>query len=173
MKRSLLSLAILVFCASASFAEIQLSGVRWQFSPGLKPAMKPKFSDAQEIKIPADGKIAGRIRAMATLENKSGKSTDGIVVRVSISARLVKISEPAAPGVWDLPFWIDERRVAELKSGEKKEAAIPNIDLQKYLKRLQKTGFWVDALKIQLAVEPRAGEDFGANMSEAVLNVTR
>lgn len=173
MKRSFLALAVLILWAGLSHAGPELSGVRWQFSQGLKPAMKPKFSDVQEIKIPVDGKMPCRLRAMAVLENKSAKNSDGIVVRVAVTARLVKVSAPEQPGVWDLPFWIDERRVAELKAGAKKEAAIPNIDLQKYLKRLQKTGFWIDALKIQLAVEPRAGEDFGANMSEAVLNVTR
>jgi len=173
VKRNILALAVLIFCAGLSHAGLELSGVRWQFSQGLKPAMKPKFSDVQEIKIPVDGKMPGRLRAMALLENKSAKNNDGIVVRVAVTARLIKIASPEQPGVWDLPFWIDERRVAELKVGAKKEAAIPNIDLQKYLKRLQQTGFWIDALKIQLAVEPRAGEDFGANISEAVLAVTR
>jgi len=166
-----LSLMLLLFCQSAAFAGSELAGVRWQFSPGLKPAMKHKFSNAEQIKIPVDGKLQGHLRAVATLENKSAKNSGGIVVRVVVSARLIKTDASEQPGVWDLPFWLDERRVAQLKAGAKKDAPIPNIDLQKYLKHLYKTGYWVDALKIQLAVEPRAGEDFGSNMSEAVLLV--
>ncbi|HOX21946.1 MAG TPA: hypothetical protein PLL10_00665 [Elusimicrobiales bacterium] len=173
MKKFALSSVFILTCSLAAWAGPELSGVRWQYSPGLKPAVKHKFSDAQEIKIPVDGKMQGLLRAMVSLENKTGKDSGGIVLRVAVSARLIRAASPEQPGVWDLPFWIDERRVAELKAGAKKEAPIPNIDLQKYLKRMQKTGYWIDALKIQLAVEPRAGEDFGSNMSEALLNVTR
>jgi len=165
-------LALLLTCAApAAFARPEITGVSWQFSPGLKPAMKPKFSDVQQIALPADTKLTGRLRAVAVLENKSSKSSGGIVLRVAVSARIVKTGAEAASGVWSVPFWLDERRVAELKTGGKKNVVIPNIELQNYLKRFSNTGFWVDALKIQLAVEPRAGEDLPSPISEAALTV--
>lgn len=172
--RTFVLLSVFLACAATSaFAGPEVTGVYWQFSPGLKPAMKPKFSDARSIVLPPNSKLPGRLRAMAVLENKSGKSSGGIVLRVAVSARVVKTGADASTGVWSVPFWLDERRVAELKPGAIKNVAIPNIEVQTYLKRFADTGFWVDALKIQLAVEPRAGEELPLPISEASLEVLK
>jgi len=61
-------------------------------------------------------------------------------------------------GVWGVPFWIEERRVPKIKPAKFKEVAISHFDLQGYLKRLRGTGFWPDALKVRIMVEPRMGE---------------
>ena len=161
----------LLFAAPVS-AELVLKSVSWQMpaaggSPGRPRAFKPIERWVQ----PPAARLAARPRALVTVANRGASAVDGIVLRYALSARIVKTGENTQAGVWTVPFYLNERRVPRVGSGQDKEIPLNDLVLDVFLKRTYRAGCWPDALKIQVMVEPRAGEGLEQRMLEEILPV--
>lgn len=171
----LLAVAFLCFFGHA-WAGPDITGIEWQSSRGFGKAKRllPFTTILQWKQGPLD-KPPGHLRILVTLTNEGAKSVEGSILRCSISMHLVKYKtqeagEDSQDGVWGVPFWIEERRIPKIKPARSKEVVISHFNLQEYLKRLRGTGFWPDALKVRIMVEPRVGETL-KNIPESVIPV--
>jgi len=158
-------------------AGTDISLIEWQSSSGFGKAKLP-FSTIRQWKQGPSDRPPGHLRVLVTLANNGDQSIEGSILRCAIIMRLVKYAKggPAkagqdTEGAWGVPFWIEERRVPKIKPGKSKEVAISHFDLQGYLKRLRGTGFWPDALKVRIMVEPRAGDTLEKTIPESVIPV--
>ena len=149
--------AVLLFIPALAAAQLELAGVSWQIASGAKRA---RFENAEKIPL---RKQAVKTRISVSLANKGKAAVEGAVLRCAFSMRLA--------GQWTVPFWLEERRVAKVKPFATAKASIPHLELQNYLKRLAGTGFWPDALRVQVMLEPRAGDDISKNLAESIISV--
>ena len=108
---------------------------------------------------------------MVTVENRGPSAVDGMVLRYALSARLVKAGTEGQPGVWTVPFYLNERRVPRVRAGQVKEIPLNDLVLDVFLKKVYRAGYWPDALRIEVMVEPRAGEGLEQRMLEGTLPV--
>ena len=160
------SAAVFLVCSSV-FAAPEIVNVKWQKS--YKQDGKVKFEDLNKIIISSDGKNKENLRLLITLKNLENKPIEGIVIRAAFSMRLAKPGTDS--GAWAVPFYIDERRVAKINAGQQFNAAIPNMDLNNYLNRLKNSDYWINALKAEIMIEPRKGDDILKNTAQSILPV--
>jgi hypothetical protein len=94
------------------------------------------------------------------LKNRGPKPAEGLLVRYSVTARLVAPGAAAgAAGEWAVPFLVDERRVAKIPPNKVLEVPLqlsPVLDI--YLKRMTREGFRVDRLKLSAMLEPQKAQ---------------
>ena len=180
-----MAFAVLLPAARAQAAP-DISKIEWQISSGRSNSGKAIYKPiAKWIQRP-NGKSPGHMRIVATLTNKGPVVLSGNILRCAVSAHLVpadksaslnnSFTEPGpleAPGLWALPFWLEERRVPKINPGQTLSATIPHIDLRNYLKKLSRTGFWPDSLKVQLMLEPRIGDNLEKNMHESIIKIDK
>ncbi len=173
MKRHLLSLALAVAFAAAgagtAAAELVLESVAWQSGRVERPPRPLKFADATTVSLPKKG--APRLRAKAVLKNRGPKSVEGILVRYTVSARLVPDRNVAAEAAWALPCLVDERRVPKIGPNQVLEAPLTlTPGLENYLRRIARQGFRANMLKVSAMIETHA--DGAVRVQEALLEVT-
>jgi hypothetical protein len=99
-----------------------------------------------------------RMRARLILKNDGPLNEEGLLIRYSLTARVLPGDAGAAEGSWAVPFNVDEKRVPKI--GAEKTIEVPldasaAVDL--YLKRLARAGWRPDRLKIQVMLEPHHG----------------
>ena len=169
MRGALAVLGALVLCSPAR-AEIRLAGIGWQRlvkhqgrSAGFETLPAVSLSGSTDSR---------RLRAKLTLLNGGPKSAEGILLRYCFAARLVP-REGRAAGVWAVPFMIEEKRVPKLGPNQSQEVALEPSLWGMYLRRLARTGFWPDRLRLQVMLEPRAGETAELQYLQSDLEVTR
>jgi hypothetical protein len=139
----------------AASAEVALESVHWQV--GHVEAGRVAFW--QDIKsLPAAPKPADRMRARLVLKNDGPRVEEGLLLRYSLTARVLSADGAAADGAWAVPFIVDERRVP--KVGAEKAIDVPidagaAVDL--YLRRVARAGWRPDRIKIQVMLEPHRG----------------
>lgn len=168
----IIAAALAASTLSPALAGTEIEKIEWQVSLHQKSGKTLPFAAIKEWKQGPEDKTPGHLRILLTLANKGPRSIEGSVIRCAVSMRLVQAQSPRTSGVWGVPFWIEERRVPKIKPGQSLEVTIPHLDLQGYLKRLRGTGFWPEALKVQIMVEPRAGDVLSNNVQESVIPVT-
>ncbi|HVE14584.1 MAG TPA: hypothetical protein VNI01_14400 [Elusimicrobiota bacterium] len=167
MKTALLA-ALLTAAAIPARAEIAIAGLSWQTSSG-----KGAFGAAERWDPAAGAKGGSRVRAVATLENRGAVSEGLCVLRYAVSVRFARAKE-TGEGAWAVPFLSEETHVPlPIKPGQKKDVpvAVNRVALEGYLRRFQRLGFRADALRIQVMVEPRAGEALKDRVVESTLPV--
>jgi len=168
MRVSCFAFAFLVF---AQFAcAVDIAGVKWQRGLEKKGVSKRVFEDISWLRIATDNPSVKNLRILVALTNRGDKPVEGSVLRCAFSLRLAKAG--AGEGVWTVPFLVEERRVARIKPGNSSDVNVYNIDMKPYLARLKGTGFWPDAVKVQLMVEPRRGDELTGVIYESVLPVS-
>ncbi len=154
-----------LFClATAAYAGVSVKDIKWQ-AADLKSGGKSIFLDVSSVSLLDIGKSGGKVRLLVRLNNTGAAKDGGRVLRCSFSMRLAKEGS-AEPGVWTVPFSIDERRIAVIAPGELVEITVPHTGLQVYLKRLSGTGFRPDRLRVSVMLEPRRGDVLADDMGE-------
>lgn len=171
MKKTIFLLVCLAALPQSGFAAIEFGAIRWQRSVSEKTGPKIKFADARELRLARDGKTFGKIRIVVPVRNTGARPLEGNIFRCAFSMRLAKEGDASKQGVWGVPFIIEERRVAKIKPFVESEIAVSHIDLQVYLKRIRESGFWPDALKVSIMIEPKAGDETLSGIAESVINV--
>jgi len=171
MKKILFGFGTVLFAASAAFAGVSISSITWQKSLRDKTGPKVKFENSSSIILHKNSKGGtNALRIVARLVNNGPLPVDAIVLRSAFSMRLTRPDKPGYQGVWVVPFWTDERRVAKIAANSFSDVVITNIDIMPVLKRLKDTNFWPDAIKVQLMSEPRQ-EDENPIVLEAEIKV--
>lgn len=151
-------------------AELVLRSVAWQLpsAPGSKPR---GYRPIERWVQPASAKLPGRPRAVITVMNRGPKPAEGAVLRYAISARMGPVGQADHEGVWTVPFYLNERRVPRVGANQVREIPLNDLVLEVFLKKSFRAGYWPDALKIQVMVEPRSGEGLEQRILEQILPV--
>lgn len=172
MKTSLfLTGLLLLSCAASAPAEVSIESSHWQLPVGR--ATKPVWHDVGAWLLPPNGSVAAAPRLELRLRNAASKADEAMLLRYTVSARLVPIAG-GGEGVWAIPFILEDRRVPTIRAGETRPvpAGLNRAVLGAYLKRMARAGYWPDALRLQVMVEPRPGENtLQGRMHESVLPV--
>lgn len=153
-------------------AQVQISTVGWQISRTEGKASLP-FETITELKLEPYRKYLNKIRAVVTAQNLSAKPAEGLVARCALSLHLVKLSSAADAGFWAVPFRTEELRISRIKPGASYEARLIHFTLNEQLNKLKNTGFWVDALKLQVMLDPKPGDEPARIMKETVIGIKK
>jgi len=153
-------------------AQVQLDKIDWQVS--LAAGEKPlPFKTIQELKLEPYQKYPHKLRAVVVAQNASAKQVEGLVLRCALSLHVIKVSDTPDAGFWAVPFRTEELRISRIKGGGVYEAKLIHFVLNEQLKKLRNTGFWVDALKLQVMLDPKSGDDPAKIMKEGVIGIGR
>ena len=170
MRLSVLAVLCALGALTPARAEVRLGPIEWQ--EGVKAESRgARFEPVRALSL-AGGKAARRLRAKISLLNGGPNAVEGILLRYCFSARLVP-REGRSAGVWAVPFMIDEKRVPKLGAAKAQDVTLVPSLLASYLERLARTGFIPDRLRLQVMLEPRAGESTPLQNLESDLEVSR
>ncbi|HBB66960.1 MAG: hypothetical protein A2X28_04905 [Elusimicrobia bacterium GWA2_56_46] len=174
-------LALPFFCSALS-AQVRIDKIDWQISR-VKDNKKLPFETVSELKLGSYQRYADKLRAVVTAQNLSARPVEGLVLRCALSLRLVKLpaklnvgaADPGAPdpGFWTVPFRVEEVRISRIKPGGLYEAKLIHSALNEQLKKLKNSGFRADALKLQVMLDPRPGDEPSRIMKEAVIEIKK
>lgn len=157
LKSLALAAAFAVAGAGAASAEIVLEGVHWQ----VGRVEGGRVVAWQDLKVLTDGppKLDNRLRARVVLKNRGGKPDEGILLRYSLVARVAPATASSENGVWAIPFAVEERRVPLVAAGKMIEVPLQaGAAFELYLRRLARSGWWPDRVKVEVMLEPHAGD---------------
>jgi len=184
-KRSYVILAALLaspFFCSALRAQVRIDKIDWQISR-VQDDKKLPFETVLELKLEPYQKYPDKLRAVVTARNFSAQPVEGLVLRCALSLRLVKLpaklnggaADPGTtdPGFWAVPFRVEEVRISRIKPDGVYEAKLIHSALNEQLKKLKYSGFWADALKLQVMLDPRPGDEASRIMKEAVIEIKK
>ncbi|MFA5162000.1 MAG: hypothetical protein WC421_07110 [Elusimicrobiales bacterium] len=162
--------ALFFIAPGGASAQLLVKETKWQVAFAPKTAGKTAYSDSASVPVLKTGRLPVMLRLVVRVENSGAKPAEAVVLRCAFAMRLVR-EDSAEPGVWTVPFSIDERRVSKIPPGKTVEITVPHTELQVYLKRLVKTGFRPDRLRASVMLEPRRGGNLAAGMGEAEVEV--
>lgn len=169
LKRLLIVPALASFFAASAgtaLAELMLEAAGWQGSRVSVTGASAVWQNVerwQRQRLP-------RLRGKVVLKNRGPKPAEAVLLRYSVSARLVPDRAVAAEAAWSLPILVDERRVPKI--GPNQVVDIPlslSPKLEHYFKKLRRQGLRANALKIQAMLEPNGAD--GVRVVEANLEV--
>lgn len=166
-----LSALFLIFTPRLS-AQVRLTGIDWQVSKVQEPK-KLVFEAIPDIRLEPYQKFPYKLRAVITARNSSAKPAGGLVLRCALSLHIVRLSDPADQGFWAVPFRVEELRISKIAPSGSYEAKLLHSQLNEQLKKLRNTGFWADALKLAVMLEPRPGDSPAEIMLESVINIKK
>ena len=160
----------LLFFASAR-AQVRVTSIFWESSAPKAKTWTP-FAPVTELKLAVDRKMRDKLRAVFTVRNSSRSAMEGLVLRYALRLRLIKDGDVPENWVWGVPFRVEELRLAKAGAGELRRVRAIRFELNEQIKKLSGTGFWFDALKLEVMVEPRQGDELSGITQESVLAVT-
>ena len=172
MLKKTISFAALFFLFFAQAgAQVRVTSISWESSAPKAKTWTP-FAPVTELKLAADRTIKDKLRAVFTVRNSSQAAVEGLVLRYALRLRLVKDGDAPENGVWGVPFRVEELRLAKAPAGESRQVRAIRFELGEQIKKLSGTGFWFDALKLEVMVEPRQGDELPGITQESILAVT-
>jgi hypothetical protein len=153
-------------------AQVQINKIDWQVSR-VEGKIKRPFEPILELKLEPYRKYLNKLRAVVSVRNLSAKPAEGLVLRCALSLHIVKTDSTADAGFWAVPFRVEEVRVSRIRPGAVYEAKLINFVLNEQFKKLNQTGFWADALKLQVMLDPRFGDEPAEIIKEAVIDIKK
>jgi len=165
-------LGLMFLVSVPASSQVRVEAVSWESSSPLGKTWTP-FSPVAELKLAAGQRMKDKLRAVFTVRNMSRTAVEGLVLRYALRLRLVKEGEPAKVGIWSVPFRVEELRLAKSGPGQSLLVRATRFELKEQIKKLVGTGFWFDAVKLEVMVEPRRGAELAGITQETVLPVTR
>lgn len=166
-----LSAVCFVFAPRLS-AQVRLTGIDWQVSKVQEPK-KLLFEVIPDIRLEPYQKFPYKLRAVIRVRNASAKPAGGLVLRCALSLHIVRLSDPADQGFWAVPFKVEELRISKIAPSASYDAKLLHSQLNEQLKKLVNTGFWADALRLAVMLEPRQGDSPAEIMRESVINIKK
>ena len=148
-KALVLAAAFAAAGASPASSELALESVHWQAGR----VEGGRVTSWRDVKALAD-----RMRARLVLKNDGPRNEEGLLLRYSLTARVLPADGGGADGAWAVPFLVDEKRVPKVGAEKTVEVSIDAgaaIDL--YLRRMARAGWRPDRIKIQVMLEPHHG----------------
>lgn len=163
---------ITLLAASASAMGVAITDINWQLSR-LNGKKRAPYAAVTSLRAAPGVKFTDRLRALVTLKNTSQDAADGLVLRYSLRLQLLRDGAPAENAFWCVPFFVEEMRVNMVKPMSERQAKIIRFELQNQLARLRGTGFSPKALKMEVMLGPRQGDDPAEVMREAVIPILK
>jgi len=175
MRKKIITVLAVVsaLCAlsQTALAGLAVKEIKWQVvSAAEKPGGKASYQDAASLTLGKNGKFPGKVRLLVRVENSGAQAAEGRVFRCAVSMRIAK-DGASEPGLWSVPFTVDERRVGKIQPGETADVIIAHLDLNVYLKRIANTGFTPDRLAASVMAEPRKGDELAALLSRSEIEL--
>lgn len=169
MVKNIVNGSLLVFmCSAAAFAQITIEDVNWQVSK-IVGAKRLPFVKVKEVLIKPEGKINEKIRILVSVRNEGNKVVEGLVLRYALKFKIVKLNSADDTAVWSVPFRIEELRISKIKPSREQTVKILNTGINTELKKLRSNGFWIDAIGMEIMIEPRKGDDLNKNIHQSVI----
>lgn len=162
--------AALLLGAAAAWSQTEIFGVSWELSR-LEGKKRAPYVPVTELKASPDANFQDYLRAIVTLRNPSAKAVEGVVLRYALSLKMHRKGDAPEKAFWGVPFYVEEVRVTKINPQAEKQAKIIRFELQNQLRKLRNTGFIPLALKMEVMVCPRHGDEPASIMREAVINI--
>jgi hypothetical protein len=163
--------ALAAATAGAASAEVVLEGVHWQ-AGRAEPGRAAVWQDVKSLNAKPP-RLDTRLRARLVVTNAGAQDEEGLLLRYSLSARVAGAGSASDGGAWAVPFSVDEKRVPRVGADKMIEVPLDaSAELDLYLRRLARAGWWPDRIKIQVMLEPRAGSK-SIQLVEDVVEVRR
>ncbi len=159
----------LVLCRPAA-AQTEIVKVDWEISR-LQGKNRSPFVPVSELKASPDTKFSDNLRALVTLKNPSAKPVEGLVLNYSVRLQLLKKGDAPEKAFWGVPFHVEEVRVSSINPGAERTARILRFELREQLKKLRGTGFLPVAIKLEVMLCPRQGDQASGLVRESALNI--
>jgi hypothetical protein len=154
--------------ASPAAAELQLQKVQWQLARKGQ-GRAARFEEVAVLSLEG-AKLPGRLRAKLSVLNRGPQAIEGVLLRYSVAAKIAP-KEKAAEAAWTVPFLLDEKRVPKIAPNHVQEVILEPQTLPLYFPKIKRQGFCVHELRLQVMVEPRAGDDSPVRSLEESLSV--
>ena len=165
---ALLALA-LVQCRPAA-AQTAIVKVDWEISR-LQGKDRAPYVTVAELKASPETKFSDNLRAIVTLRNPTARPVEGLVLRYSVRLQLLKKGDAPEKAFWGVPFHVEEVRVSKIGPSAERPAKILRFELQEQLKKLRGTGFLPVAIKLEVMLCPRLGDESAGLVRESALNI--
>ena len=95
------------------------------------------------------------------------------MLRYSLRLRLLKKDDPQEKAFWSVPYYVEEVRVTGVKAKAERVARIINFELQGQLRKLRGSGYSATALKMEIMLSPRHGDEPAALMKETQIEILK
>jgi hypothetical protein len=165
-------LALAAFSARPAAAQTEITKIDWELSR-LQGKTRVPFAPVTELRADTEQKFTDKLLAVVTLRNDSAKDVEGLVLRYSLRLRLQKAGDPVEKAFWAVPFYFEEVRVSVVKAKAERQARVINFQFQDQLRKLRSSGFVPTALKMEIMLCPRQGDDPAAIIREAVIEILK
>jgi hypothetical protein len=156
----------------AASAQTEILGINWEVSK-IQGKNRTPYAPVSELRAAPELKFSDRLRALITLRNPSAKTVEGLVLRYSLRLRLNRKGDAPEKAFWGVPFLVEEVRVSKIDPASERQAKALNFELSEQLRKLRNTGFLPEALKIEVMICPRQGDEPAAIVRETVINILK
>ncbi len=163
------ALLVLAMCRPAA-AQTEIVKVDWEISR-LQGKNRTPYVPVAELKASPEAKFSDNLRAIVTLKNPAARPVEGLVLRYSVRLLLLKKGDSPEKAFWGVPFHVEEVRVSKINSSAERQARILRFELPEQLKKLRGTGFLPTAIKLEIMLCPRQGDEAAGLVRESALNI--
>ena len=155
--------------SNAVWADVVIEDVKWQVAVQTKKRRGP-YQDIGQWLFPPPPTVKARPRIVVKLLNSTTRPETAVLLRYVFYARLRRIGREEA-GTWGVPIVVEERHIPRVRAESSQAVAINlnRVALAAYLKRMHHAGFWPDAFRATVMVEPRPGETMELRVMEKAL----
>lgn len=165
-------LALAAALPAAAPAQTEILRIDWEISK-IQGKNRTPYAPVAELRAAPELKFSDYLRAMITLRNPSAKPVEGLVLRYALRLRLNRKGDAPEKAFWGVPFYVEEVRVSKIGPASERQAMALRFELPEQLRKLRNTGFLPEALKIEVMVCPRQGDEPAAIVREAVINILK
>jgi len=166
---------VLFLCAvsaAPAFSQVAIVKVNWEISK-LAGKTRSPFAPVTELRAAPDLKFADHLRAIVTLRNSTAKPVEGLVLRYALSLRLLKKGDAPEKAFWGVPFYVEEVRVSKVNPSSERQAKVIRFELQTQLNKLRNSGFEPSALRMDVMLGPRHGDDPSQIIRESIIEILK
>jgi len=164
-----------ILCAASAlpaFSQVVISDISWEISK-LNGKNRSPYARVTELRAAPELKFSDYLRAIVTLRNPSAKAVEGLVLRYALSLRLLKKGDVPEKAFWGVPFYVEEVRISKVNPSSERQAKVIRFELQAQLHKLKNSGFAPSALKMDIMLSPRQGDEPAAIIREAVIEILK
>ncbi|OGR45343.1 MAG: hypothetical protein A2X35_03630 [Elusimicrobia bacterium GWA2_61_42] len=153
-------------------AQTEVLRIDWEISKMVGKNRTP-YAPVAELRAAPELKFSDYLRALVTLRNPAARPVEGLVLRYALRLRLNRKGDAPEKAFWGVPFYVEEVRVSKINPASERQAKVIHFELSEQLRKLRNTGFQPEALKIEVMLCPRQGDEPAAIVREAVLNILK
>jgi hypothetical protein len=153
-------------------AQTEILGIGWEVSK-IQGKNRTPYAPVTELRAAPEQKFSDSLRALITLRNPSAKPVEGLVLRYSLRLRLNRSGSAPEKAFWGVPFYVEEVRVSKINPASERQARAIHFELSEQLRKFRNTGFLPEALKIEVMICPRQGDEPAAIVREAVIDILK